>query len=136
VISNRRTEKEVPMSSEALARAQRGFEAWQRGDLETIGEMLDPDVRWHWFEPGDWDCNGRDQVIRTLRDRYDNGFARAPLELFDAGEDVVIAVIKPREAAGPDRPEESANVIRFSDGKVVSMQDFRSKDEALASLNG
>jgi ketosteroid isomerase-like protein len=72
--------------------------------------------------------------MRTLRQRYEEGFAQAPLELLDAGPDVIVAVVRPRDAAGQGWPAEAATVIMFRHGKVVSMQDYLSKDEALASV--
>jgi ketosteroid isomerase-like protein len=122
------------MSAETVEEARKGFTAWQEGDFDTIEAMLDRNVTWHWFEPGDWDCNGREDVMRTLRERYDEGFARAPIELVDVGDDVVIAVVRPRETGGGEWPAEVATVITFSDGKVVSMQDHRTPEEAVASV--
>jgi ketosteroid isomerase-like protein len=122
------------MGSETLERARRGFNAWQEGDFETIEAMFDPAVSWHWFEPGGWDCNSRKDVMRTLRHRHHEGFARGELEFIDAGPDTVIVVSHPRDIGGPEWPAETATVIRFHDGKVVSMQDYRTRDEAVASL--
>jgi ketosteroid isomerase-like protein len=31
--------------------ARRGFEAVMRGDLDVIGELLDPEVKWHGGDP-------------------------------------------------------------------------------------
>ncbi len=35
--------------------------------------------------------------------------------------------------AGDDWPEEAATIITLRDGKVVEMQDYRTRDEALAA---
>jgi ketosteroid isomerase-like protein len=121
------------VSQDALQLARHGFAAWQQGDFDTIESILDPNVWWHWFEAGDWDCNSREDVMRTLRERYDDGFARAPLELIDAGDDVAVAVARPRDV-GEEWPAETATVIRFRDGKVVSMQDHRTREDAMASV--
>ena len=121
------------MSEDTLELARHGFAAWQRGDFETIEAILDPNVWWHWFEAGEWDCNGREDVMRTLRERYDDGLARAPLELIDVGDDVVVAVVHPRDA-GDEWPPETATLITFHDGKVVSMEDHRTRDDAMASV--
>src|SRR5437588_3173807 len=59
--------------------------AWHRGDFATIEEMLEPDVEWRSFEPGEWDCNNRNDVMQTLRDRHKQGFARGELEFLEAG---------------------------------------------------
>ena len=130
-----KTIRRLELSSETLDVAREGFTAWQQGDFDTIEAILDPNVRWLSFEPGDWDCQDRNDVMRTVRDRYDEGFARAPIELLDAGHDVVIVIAKPRETGGDEWPPEVATVIRFADGKVVAMQDYRTKQEALASVS-
>jgi ketosteroid isomerase-like protein len=123
------------MSEETLALARRGFAAWQQGDFDTIEAMLDPAVSWHWFESGDWDCKSRDDVMRTLRQRHEQGFARSSLDFVDAREDTVIVVSHPREVGGADWPEETATTIRFRDGKVVEMQDYRTRQDAIAALS-
>ena len=55
------------MSKKTMARAQEGFRAWQSGDFATIEAMFDPMVEWRWFEPGDWDCHSRKDVMNRLR---------------------------------------------------------------------
>ena len=112
------------MSSDTLELARRGFGAWQQGDFETIQAMLDPAVQWRWFEPGDWDCHSRDDVMRTLRERHAQGFGRSELEFVEAGGDAVIVVAHPRAVAGDDWPEEAAMIISFRDGKVVGQQSL------------
>jgi hypothetical protein len=119
------------VSSEALKRAEEGLSAWRRGDFETVEQFIDPAVEWHWFERGEWDCYGRDDVLRTLRQRYEQGFAQGALEFRDGGEDTVIVVSHPSEIGGPEWPAETATVMRFSGGKVISMQDYRTEREAL-----
>src|SRR5437016_5725406 len=62
------------MSSEALALAKTGLEAWRQGDFDVIEGLLDPAVEWHWFEPGEWDCYGREAVMDVVRERHAQGF--------------------------------------------------------------
>jgi ketosteroid isomerase-like protein len=110
--------------------AREGLEAWRKGDFDTIEEILDPNVEWRWFEPGEWDCHDRNDVMRTLRERYDQGFGRGNLEFRDAGENAVIVVSHPREIGGPEWPSETATVMRFRGGRVVYMQDYRTEADA------
>jgi ketosteroid isomerase-like protein len=119
------------VSNDPLDVATEGLEAWRRGDFDTLERILDPDVEWGWFEPGDWDCHNRDDVMRTLRERYEQGFAKGKLELKDGGTDEVIVVLHPSAIDGPGWPEETATVMRFRDGKVVSMRDYRTEADAL-----
>ena len=122
------------MDSKPTEIAREGLEAWRKGDFETIEEILDPNVEWHATERGEWDCHGRDDVIRTLRERYDQGFARGELEFRDGGEQAVIVVSHPSEIGGPDWPSETATVMQFRNERVVSMQDYRTEAEAIAAV--
>jgi ketosteroid isomerase-like protein len=122
------------MSEETVGLARAGFEAWQRGDFATLEALLDPGVEWRWFEAGDWDCHSRQDVMRTLRERFERGFARAELEIMDGGTDSVIVVSHPRALGGEEWPEETATIITFRRGKVTDMQDYRTKEDALAAL--
>ena len=117
-----------------MAIATEGLEAWEKGDFETLERLLDPAIEWRWFEPGEWDCYSRDDVMRTLRERYDQGFAASELEFLDAGEDSVIVVAHPAAIGGEGWPEQAATVITFHQGKVVTMQDHRTKEEAVAAV--
>ena len=113
--------------------AQQGFDAWRRGDFAALEAIFAPDVEWRWFEPGEWDCHDCSDVMRVLRERHAAGFADRRLELHDAGPDAVIVTAHPREIGGPEWSDETATVIRFRQGKVVSMQDYRTEAEARAA---
>jgi ketosteroid isomerase-like protein len=126
--------KEASMSEQPMEIAKRGFMAWREGDLEAVESIMHPNVQWRWYEPGEWDCHSRDDVMQVVRERYDQGFAQADIEFVDAAPDVVIVVAHPRELAGDEWPEETATVLTFRDGKVVDMQDHRTKEEALEAV--
>jgi ketosteroid isomerase-like protein len=119
--------------SSSLALARQGFEAWRRGDFDALEELFAPDVEWRWFEPGDWDCHNRKDVLRTLRQRHAAGFGQGRLNIQEAESDVVVVTAHPSEIGGPEWPDETSTVIRFRDGKVVSMQDYRTEAEARAA---
>jgi SnoaL-like domain len=122
------------MSQELLERARVGFEAWRRGEFETLEEMLAPEVELLWWDPGDWDCHGRADVMRLLRERYAQGFAGGRMELIEAGEDRLIMVSFPAEVGGPEWPEETATAISFRNGKAVHMQQYPTREEALEAV--
>ena len=46
----------------------------------------------------------------------------------------MIVVAHPSEIGGPDWPAETATVFTFRAGKVTKMQDYRTKAEAVASI--
>jgi hypothetical protein len=72
--------------------------------------------------------------MRTLREHYDQGFAPSELEFLDAGEYSVTVVAHPTAIGGEGWPEEAATVITFRGGKMTTMQDHRTKEEALAAV--
>ena len=72
--------------------------------------------------------------MQTLRDRYEQGFAKGDLHFREGGEHAVIVVAHPSEIGGSDWPSEIATVMQFGNERVVSMQDYRTEDEALASV--
>src|SRR5918912_1328784 len=111
------------MSERELTLVNEGLAAWRRGDVEALEGLFDPGATWRWYERGEWDCENRDDIVRTLRERYEQGFAEGRMELVEAGPGTVIAVSWPREIGGEEWPEETATVISFRQGRVVSMQD-------------
>ena len=118
----------------SLELAHAGLAAWKRGDFEELQELLAPDATWHAVEPGEWDCKSREDVLRTLRERYEQGFTMGPIELVEGGPDVVVLLSRPAEVGGPDWPEEAAIAIRFRDGKVIAMQDYPTLADARREL--
>ena len=114
--------------------AREGLAAWRKGDFGSVEEILDPKVEWHATEPGEWDCHGRDEVMETLREGYDQGFAKGDMEFREGGENAVIVGAHPSEIAGSDSPPEVATVMQFQNERVVSMQDYRTGAEALAAV--
>jgi ketosteroid isomerase-like protein len=123
------------VSERELTLAKEGLEAWRQGDFGSIESMLDPGATWRASEPGVWDCDNRADILRTLRERHEEGFARSEVELLDGGPDAVIVVAHPRVIGGEDWPEETATVISFRDAKIVAMQDYPTRDEAVAAVS-
>jgi ketosteroid isomerase-like protein len=120
------------MSDLDLARA--GLYAWTRGDFEALENLLAPDATWRAVEPGEWDCESREEVLRTLRDRYEQGFTMGPFELVEGVPGKVILVSHPAKVGGPEWPEEKAMVVTFRDGRVVAMQDCSTLADARRAL--
>jgi ketosteroid isomerase-like protein len=122
------------MDMELLERARAALANWQHGDLAALEPLLDPEVELLWWEPGDWDCHGREAVLALLRERTRRGAGRAEIELIEAGDDVLVVSRKRTVRDGPQAGTRPATVVTFRDGKVVSMRQFRSREEALASI--
>jgi ketosteroid isomerase-like protein len=119
--------------SPSLAVAQEGFDAWRRGDFAAPEAIFAPDVEWRWFEPGDWDCHNRDDVMRTLRQRRAAGFAEGQLTFHDGGSDTVVVTAHSSEIGGPEWPGGNVNRDSRPRGKGPLDQDYRTEAEALAA---
>jgi ketosteroid isomerase-like protein len=130
----------MPTDNEKLAR--RGYEAVMRGDLEALEELMAPDLTWHWWERGPWDCNSRDEAIAVIRERLGQNAIGELREVTDLGSGRVLVVtrtrpdseLRPADLGLPDDHLETANVVTIRDGKVVALQDYRSQAEALDAL--
>jgi ketosteroid isomerase-like protein len=112
--------------------ARRGYEAVVRGDLETVKEFLDPNVRWHGGDPTfEGACRNRQEAIEYMRAaRLRRGIAEL-VDVVDAGEKVVLILRPPGEDG--EQPTLTANLTTFRDGKAVEMVHYDSADEALAA---
>jgi ketosteroid isomerase-like protein len=108
---------------------ERGLRAWTTGDLDALEAVLDPAVTLCWVEPGDWDCVGRDQVIRLLRERQAEGSAVYPVGIEHVDEHTfIVTSSSPIDFDGPQRFP-VATRITVAGGKVTAMQQYRTDDE-------
>jgi ketosteroid isomerase-like protein len=113
--------------------ARRGFQAALRGDVDALGELLDPDVKWHGGDPSaEGACNNRDEALAFMR-RSDviRGGRFELVDVVGAGDAVVVVIRVPAES---DDLVVVANLVTFRDGKVVEMVHYPSADDALARL--
>lgn len=107
---------------------QRGLRAWTEGDLDALEAVLDTDVTLRWIEPGEWDCAGRDQVMRLLRERQTEGHGAPPMQIEYVDDQTI--VVSP-DTPGPDGA--AATRIGVRHGKVVAMQQYASREGATGS---
>jgi ketosteroid isomerase-like protein len=110
---------------------RRGYEAVLRGDLETLGEILDPDVKWHGGDPSSG-CQNRKQTLGWMRQNWLRRGAPPGevVDVIDAGDKVVVIM---RRAGDDGEPELVANLTTFRDGKVVEMVHYPNPDDARAA---
>jgi len=122
------------MDSSLLAQARAALAAWQRGDPTALEPLLDDQVELLWWEPGDWDCHGRDAVLSLLRERARHGAGAATWDLIEADDSLVVA----RQEMVTEGPEAGTTpaTLSFRHGKVVLMRQFRSREDALGALHG
>jgi ketosteroid isomerase-like protein len=127
------------MSSQNTALVRRGYEAFMRGDLDELEQILDPEITWHWWEHGPWDCQNREQAMSVIRERIGQRAFGELGEVFEVNEDQVLVVIEraanseiSNEDLGlPRGQDETAHLLTIRDGRVVLMPAYRSKADAL-----
>lgn len=121
------------MASGNVELVRRGFEAFMRGDEDALRELLDPRAQWLWYEPSAADCHSRDQVLTTLGARRREGVVTGIDAIVEGGELVFVEVTGPalREWGLPDG--KACMTVTFRDGRIVRMQDHRSRADALAA---
>lgn len=115
-----------------LAQARSGLEAWLRGDVQALAELLDPAVELLWWEPGDWDCRGKDQVVALLTQRATQ-VPPAQVDIVDVDESTLLVVRRETVLDGPEAGYRPATVVQFRAGRVVRMQHYRSREDALTT---
>lgn len=119
------------MTESNVEKARRGYEAVMRGDLDAIGEILDPDVKWHGGNPSEG-CQNRTQTLAFMRKNWmrRGGPPGELVELIDAGDKVVVIM---RRISEGEEPELVANLTTFRDGKVIEMIHYPNPDDARAA---
>lgn len=75
-------------------------------------------------------ANNRDQVLTVFRSQAKESFRLAQIEVIDGG-DVVVLCMRSADAADPDQTAQIFQVFTFADDRIVRMQDFEHRDDAL-----
>jgi uncharacterized protein len=115
------------------------WQAFADGGLDALMEHFDQEVDWRAMEgaPDDvGEMHGTAAVHRYLQDWLDTfeGITTVPVELIDAGDDRVIAVLY---VTGKARLSGIATELRYAvvytlrDGKIVRGREYAERSEAL-----
>jgi ketosteroid isomerase-like protein len=130
------------MSGEAAVDLiRRGYEAWNRRDVDAVIEFLNPEIRWEGYThiPESGTLIGRDQV-RSWLERFLEAWEELDIEVtetIDKG-DQVIALVRFR-ALGKESGVEveggvDAHVWTVRNGKAVAVRLYQGTREALAAV--
>lgn len=110
----------------------RALQAWTRGDLEAFELALAPDAELLWFEAGPWDCHSRADIIAQVRRRIDAGRPAFDVSIEDVDENtLVVSAAHSAPQEGLDDPE-TATKVTIAGGLIVRLQQYRTREEALA----
>ena len=124
------------MSQENLELVRAGFAAHNRGDLDALVELYDPDVVFETLLLGTHRGNEAIRLIYEENQKTLSGYDVVPVELIDS-EDQVVAVAEVK-GVGPVSQiamdgDRFAFLFTIKNGRVVREQAFRNRDEAVAA---
>jgi ketosteroid isomerase-like protein len=120
---------------------KRGYEAWNRGDVEGVLSFLDPQIEWRGYThiPESGTLEGRDEV-RAWLERFLDAWEQLEIEVteqIEAGEQVVALVRFRGTGKGSGVPVEGgtdAHVWTVREGRIVAVTLYQGTREALQSL--
>jgi ketosteroid isomerase-like protein len=125
------------MSKENEALVRTAYEAYGRGDVTTLLELVHPELEWTYLDPSLENtqpriCHGREQLARALGQQAGRGIVSEVEEIEPGGDKVMVAVHTPgadqrRTWQADDR---SYLVLTMGQGQIVAMRAFRDREEA------
>jgi ketosteroid isomerase-like protein len=121
------------MSQQNAEIVKGGFAAHNRGDIDALVEIYDPEAVFETLLLGTH--HGKEAIRRIYEENQANqaGYKVEPVEVIDAG-DKVITVARfggAGPASGIALDDQMAFVHTFKDGLVVREQAFSNRDDAL-----
>jgi ketosteroid isomerase-like protein len=129
------------MSQETVAVVAAAFEAFARGGLDELTRYWTDDVEHRAIEGALDDSgpiHGRDAMRAYLQDWLDmfDDFKSEPIELIDAGEDKVIAILRisgHAKLSGVETDLTFAAVCKIRDRKIAVGREYATRTEAFAA---
>jgi ketosteroid isomerase-like protein len=117
---------------------RRGYEAFNVGDVEATLGLVHPDIEWHTYlvpGPGGGTYRGHDGVRELWSDvrHIFTDYRNDPEQMFEVGDKVVSFIcIRGRGArSGVEVEARIAHLFTFRDGKILRVESFEDRDEAL-----
>jgi ketosteroid isomerase-like protein len=112
--------------------AERVRTALESGDLDAIGELLDPDVRWGPPDDPDGGCVNRDQVLDFWRLSRDAGARAAVTEVVEGADTLLVGLQVTGLAPTEDRGSETVRwqVLTLANGLVTDIRGFDNRESA------
>jgi limonene-1,2-epoxide hydrolase len=110
------------------------IDAMRRGDLEEVERWFDPEVTWRGVRDSAV-CRNRDEVLDMLQGSLEGRLGVDAVELIAGDGAVVLGAKVPGlgEIAGTDVRGQLFNVFRVGCGRVMAVEDYARRDEALAA---
>jgi ketosteroid isomerase-like protein len=118
--------------------ARSAYEAFGRGDLEALKEMLSEDGTWLTSDelPLGGETHGRDAIIADFVQipDYWSSFSVEPEEFIDAGDWVVVRGTQRAGHNGESFEAPFAHLMKFADGRIVRGEFYADSAKAAKVL--
>jgi hypothetical protein len=114
------------------------LDAHRRGDIDAVARRLHPNAVHQGVRP-ELLCPNADAILEQMRARTAKGRPRvSELALMARGDKVLLGIAGP-DFRGPDgrRPTGEMGYVVFTmhEGKIVRMDDYEAREQALAALS-
>jgi ketosteroid isomerase-like protein len=125
----------MPPEDEAVVRA--AYEAYGRGEVARLLDLVHPDLEWTYLDPGMPEpqprvCHGRAELAAALGQQAGQGLVSQVEEIISSGDKVMVAARTP--GAGQRRAwrdgDRSYLVLTMAQGQITAMRAFRERSEA------
>lgn len=124
------------MSNVDIARS--AYEAFGRGDLATLKDLLSEDSTWLTSDelPLGGESRGRDNIIGNFAEipNYWSSFSVEPEEFIDGGDWVVVRGTQRASNDGGSFESPFAHLIKFADGQIVRGEFYADSAKAAKVL--
>jgi len=122
-----------------LDTARSAYDAFGRGDLQALGELMAEDGSWLTSDelPLGGETRGRDAILGNMAQipNYWSSFAVEPEEFIDAGEWVIVRGTQRAGSDGGEFESPFAHLIKFdSDGKIARGEFYADSAKAAKVL--
>lgn len=111
------------MSAENIEVVRTAYDAFEKGDLQHIGDHLADEVEWETpaSAPASRTVRGRDAVLGHIARLLQvwSEFSLGPDEYIDAGERVVVRGVQRSVGAGGASQSRYLHVFTLRDGKII-----------------
>ena len=115
---------------------RRAYEAYARGDLAAMLELVDADLEWTYLDPSSADpepevCHGRHE-LRAALERRSRGVSAQLEEVVGRGDRVLVVVRRPGIDAERARKtgDRDFDVVTVRAGRIVALRACRDRQEA------
>lgn len=121
--------------NESLVRG--AYEAYSRGEIAKLLDIIDPGLEWTYLDPSAADpepqtCHGREQLQWALEGQAERGLRSEVQEITACGNKVIVVVRTPGIDRQRARQAGDRNflVLTLRQGRVIAMRACRNRAEA------